>query len=185
MFKIEMDLDFDSVIGEVHHNDGDRDQPESVSPYRFGDMVVEAVASQFVRQVDSDMRSELRSAIRESLMKHIDARVGTIVAETFEHGIPRTNQYGEVLRDLRTGQDQVVTLRELIIAQVGQHLRVTGNRAGYDQSRFDKTLAETTEAVLAKELAAEVKAAKDEIRKRVKASATSVLADAISKGVTS
>lgn len=185
MFKIEMDLDFDSVIGEVHHGDGDRDQPESVSPYRFGDLVVEAVAAQFARQVDADIRSEMRSAIREALMARINERVGAIVDETFEQGIPRTNQYGEVLRDHCTGQDQVVTLRELIVAQVGQHLRVTGNRAGHGQSRFDKTLAETTEAVLAKELAAEVKAAKDEIRKRVRASATAVLADAIMKGVTS
>ena len=178
MFKIELDLDFDSIIGERHYEDGEFGvQPNSVEPYRFGDMIVSEVARQLTRTLTDEIRSDLRRQVKERTTALIDERLAPMVDDILAGPIQLTNAYGEP-------SGKPVSMRDLVLERVSKHLTRTSNRSSYDKTPFDKALDETTAAAVSKELADEVKAARDEIRTKIRATASSVLADAIVKGVT-
>lgn len=178
MFKIELDLDFDSIIGERHMGDGGYDEPETVEPYRFGEMVVAEIARQLLAGMESDVRRELRDVVAQRARALIDERLTPIINAAFEEGVALTNTMGE-----RTGK--TVTMRELIVDRVSHHMRWTPNaRFDSDKSTLAKAIDETTQKVLAKDLAAEVAAAKADIRQRVHESAAEVMTAAIVQGLT-
>lgn len=181
---VSMTLTLDTVIGSEYRRgyrqigDGEYEETHHEEPFTFLDAIVDRVADQLVAKAiaDETRYRGLRGRVSDRLNAAIDARVGPMIEETFTKPIPLTNAYGE-------SSGKTTTLTELVIEKVQSHMvRRTGR--SYDQTAFDKALAQVTERVLTDELAAEIKAAKTEIRAAVHKVTGTALSAAIAAELT-
>jgi hypothetical protein len=177
--EISASITLDTVIGDTYRQTGEDDY--ATVPVTFADAIVERCADKLMAKIIHDETSgydSLRKKVATRATELIDARIAPLVEDVVTKGWTKTNAYGEP-----TGH--TTTIREIVVEQIGKHLiRRPNARFDSDKSTFDKVLDTTIASVLAKELAAEVTAAKDVVRKQVAASASAVLSKAIIDGVT-
>ena len=165
--NIGFDLTLDTEVGTTYRQTGEDDYAHE--PVTLLDAIVAATASKLATMITKeDSYKSHRAVVQEQLKEEIRARIIPLVDEAFAGPIKQVNRYGEPM-------GTATTMRELVIAAVQSHMQLQG-RDNYNKTAFSMALTECTQAVVAKELAAEVAAAKLKIRQSLTQAAAAVIA---------
>jgi hypothetical protein len=164
-----MNMEFQVTVRAPEFEDEDGDYQNSI---------IAECARQLGKKIKEEARDEVVRSVRAEIDKHIEA----IVRDTLEQGIALTNTYGEA-----TGKK--TTLRELVVAQVGDWLKASVNSRGepvYTGSRDSVTRVQwmiggSVDSVIKGEFKKEVDAAIVEFRARLMSGARDLFAQGIQK----
>jgi hypothetical protein len=179
-FTINGELTLDSVIGEVTLSPGNGyDSPPEVEPYTLGDMLLDRMVEKLIadlRGKEGGRFDKVAKKVEKEIERQVNEKVTEWVAVAIDQPLQKTDEWGAP-----TGKP--MTLVELVRNQVGNHLR-SDQRGTYGRdSVVGKAINETTQNVLAKDLKDEIDSVKADLRGRVHASASQVLADSITKAL--
>lgn len=166
-------IDLMSQVGETHEYDHESEETIT-TPVTLGQSVARRVKDHLIKDAIGEYR-DLRQraiAIRD---EEIRAAIVPIIAETLAGSIQMTNVYNEP-----TGR--TTTLREIIMDQFAK-LTTKGTDYGRGPSVLQKAVAEAVGATFKNELDAAMAAEKAKVIKAVQASAATLIADAVAKGL--
>jgi hypothetical protein len=179
-FTINGELTLDSVIGEVALSPGNGyDTPPEVEPYTLGDMLLDRMVEKLIadlRGKNGGQFDKIAKQVTKEIERQVSEKVTEWVAAAIEQPLQKTNAWGEA-----TGKP--MTLVDFVRGQVGNILQSNRDR-GYDRkSVIGEAVEQTVKSVLANEFKNEIDSVKADLRGRVHASASQVLADSITKAI--
>jgi hypothetical protein len=174
---------WDTVIGSRQVGYDDETGPED-EPIFLGQLVVDALASQLLGQVQAeadrirrDALAEVRAEVHRVRAEVAREEITAIVRETLSGEVIPTDPFG-----YRTGEP--TNLRALIVKDVQDYLREPAPRDRYSSGReggFRLLLKAEVDEALAKELADTIRAARKDVAARVKDRAAEIIGSVVER----
>lgn len=173
-------IGLDTPVTRIPRYSGDPDyEPEDAQTIL--DLIVERAASQLShasRDLNTKVQARALAMVEEGMREKVDA----LIEETLTNPVRKTNDWGEP-----TGEP--TTLRAIIIKEAQGWLTRSiprdNPRRGQD-GRYQcaaELVSETVEKVMSRELADQVKAAKEMVKERVQTTSAAVIGKAVSDGL--
>lgn len=171
---VTFNIGLDTPIGETGE-DTYRSTPVTVIDAVI-DRAAKVVADEAARTLH--LSKELRARALQRVDTIVDTAVIPLVGEVLAGEVRRTNTYGEPV-------GPPATLRELVIEAARKQMTPGKNPGMSSQSRtsLDEAIASTVKAVVAKELADEIAAAKKVVRDALGQSVAETMAETITKAM--
>ena len=171
--KIEIaELTMDTVVSGDYHQTDEEDWARE--PVTLGEAVVRQVVD---KHIPSETMNFLGRRISEIRAEVIREALAPIIAEAIDQGIQKTNTFGEP-----TGP--VVTLRELIIAEVKKVMTEPIDRYSRDKGSYVQSLVRAeVQGAIAKEMAAAMAAEKERAVAAVRAKGAELIAQVVTEGL--
>ena len=166
-------VDLTSVVGDVRRYDEDSDSYH-LEGQTLADLVVEKIAK---RVQESDAYPGLKNRVAEIRVEEIRARVAAEVEAVMADPVRQTNHYGEP-----TGT--TTTMRELILAEAKKFLSQPVDAYSRDKGTvLQAWLRQEVEKTIKTELAAVLADEKAKVVAAVRAQASTLIAEAVKRGL--
>lgn len=164
-------IDLGDYIDNHYDEDGDR-----VPGGTLADVIARQLVEKFSR---SDLYHGFRDRVQAIRDEEIRAQLAPAIAEALANPIRRTNSYGE-----QTGPD--TTLREVIVDEARKWMTSKADdRYGSNNSatNLQKMIRSAVEETFQKEIAAEVKAAKDAVSNQLGKTVAELVSSAVQQAL--
>jgi hypothetical protein len=176
--RIEFDLDLDSLVTRGGRSYGPDDEPES--PPSVEQVVIDHAADSLLARLvrDRDVYPRLTEQVTSIRADLIRERLTPLVETELARPIQRTDTYGNA-------QGPSTTLTELVLAEV-KALITPARKGGYgapDPTLLEKIVKEEVGRAFTQEVTAVIQAEKAKAVAAVHASAATIIADAIKRGI--